>query len=421
MIGHVKMKEVVLAVVNAVDILNPILKHHHRRTAVLAYHIGTAYGYREGRLTNLVVAAALHDIGALTVEDQSALRRIDVLDPGPHERLGALMLSSFDPFCRVSQIIENHHVNYSKSIDMPYIPDEAYVLHLADRIEILLNPKEIASNQSMSIEETILPYSGNLFKPGVVQAYIAASAKGLFWSEVDSLSIKALFERIDLQCIDVHADADLDDKDLESLVYTLSRVVDYKSKFTVAHSARVAYVAEKLAEGLGLVREERAKVKLAGYLHDYGKIAVPAKILSKQGELTKAELRIMRLYPYYTSQILSHVEGLGELAEWTSHHYVRADAVEFSHRPNAEFLELETEILIYSDLFAAMLEERPYRKPLSSEEAIRLIEEEFVPQIGIRPLAVLKAHATEIQEEIDKIREELLAGYDWAVVRNIEY
>ncbi len=153
MTENVKMKEVVLTFINAVDIVNPILKHHHRRVAVMAYHIGKAYGYRGKDLTCLIIAASLHDIGALTVKDQEELTKLDVLDPGPHERLGALMLSSFDPFKKVSKIIESHHVDYEKSKDKNDIPEESFIIHLADRIDILLDPNTMSINQTMHVTE----------------------------------------------------------------------------------------------------------------------------------------------------------------------------------------------------------------------------------------------------------------------------
>ena len=151
MVDRIKMKEIVLTFINAVDIVNPILKHHHRRVAVMTYHIGKAFGYEGERLTNLIIAAALHDIGALTVEDQAQLTRLDVEDPGPHERLGALMLSSFGPFKSISDILEHHHINYGENKGNTSVPHECYIVHLADRIDILLDSSNVSINQTMAV------------------------------------------------------------------------------------------------------------------------------------------------------------------------------------------------------------------------------------------------------------------------------
>ncbi|WP_430886333.1 HD domain-containing phosphohydrolase [Fusibacter sp. JL216-2] len=413
MMDRIKMKEIVLTFVNAVDIVNPILKHHHRRVAVMTYHIAKSLGYEGEALTNLIIAAALHDIGALTVEDQTQLTRLDVEDPGPHERLGALMLSSFGPFKTIANIIEHHHVNYAENIGNRNVHHASYIIHLADRIDILLDPNTISINQTMAVTKQILDLSGTLFDPDVVKAFVAASEKEQFWFEVDDLTIDHLFQRINLEKLDM----DLDDDSLENLVYTLSRVVDYKSKFTIAHSVRVAYVADKIAKYMGLVDESRYKVKLAGYLHDYGKIAVPTEIITKKTKLTNEEFNIMKSHPYYTYQILSNIEGFSDLAHWASHHHEKLHCEGYPFKPEVSTLDLETEILIYSDLFSALLEERPYRKPLSTDRAIEIIENEFVSSIGSRPLQTLKNHAEEIRNEINRIQEDLIVKYDRAIVK----
>lgn len=416
MLDRIKMKEIVLTFINAVDIVNPILKHHHRRVAVMTYHIGKAYGYEGEALTNLIIAAALHDIGALTVEDQAQLTKLDVEDPGPHERLGALMLSSFGPFKPIADILEHHHVNYEQNKRNRNVPPGCYIVHLADRIDILLDPTTISINQTMDVTKQIVDLSGTMFDPNVVKAFISASEKEQFWFEVDDLTIDHLFQRINLEKLDVV----LDDVSLENLVYTLSRVVDYKSKFTIAHSVRVAYVADQIAKYMGLVDESRYKVKLAGYLHDYGKIAVPTEIITKETKLTREEFNIMKSHPYYTYQILSNIEGFADLALWASHHHEKLYCEGYPFKPNVKQLGLETEILIYSDLYSALLEERPYRKPLSSKKAIEIIEKEFVSTIGSRPLEVLRAHAEEIREEINRIQEDIIVKYDRAIVRKQE-
>lgn len=413
---RVKMKEVVLTFVNAVDIVNPILKHHHRRVAVMAYHIGKAYGYTGTDLTNLIIAASLHDIGALTVKDQEELTKLDVIDPGPHETLGALMLSSFDPFTRVSKILEYHHVDYEQERNNPDVPNEAYIIHLADRIDILLDPSSMSINQTMDVTEKIVSLSGTLFEPKAVNAFLTASAKEQFWFEVDDLPMNYVFERVDIHEMDV----ELDDDTLEKLVYTLSRVVDYKSKFTIAHSVRVAYVADQIAKHMGFLDEDRYKVKIAGYLHDYGKIAVPTEIISKTEKLTEEEFNIMKSHPYYTYQILSKIEGLSEMAHWASHHHEKLDCKGYPYKPEMDVMELETEILIYSDIFSALLEDRPYRESLSTDTALSIIEKDFAPSIGNRPFQVLKNHASEIHDEIARIQEDLIAKYDRAIIRKDE-
>lgn len=117
------------------------LKNHHRRVAIISYHIGKAYGLSEERLNNLVIAAALHDIGALTVSERDELIKMDVENPQPHARLGSYMLDSFAPFHEISRILYYHHWSYNRDdqwvVTKGKVPVESYILHVADRIDIL--------------------------------------------------------------------------------------------------------------------------------------------------------------------------------------------------------------------------------------------------------------------------------------------
>ena len=90
------------------------LKNHHRRVAIISYHIGKAYGLSEERQNNLVIAAVLHDIGALTVSERDELIKMDVENPQPHARLGSYMLDSFAPFHKISRILYYHHWSYNR-------------------------------------------------------------------------------------------------------------------------------------------------------------------------------------------------------------------------------------------------------------------------------------------------------------------
>lgn len=410
MITKVKLKEIVLTFTNAVDVINPILKHHHRRVAIIAYHLGTAFGLSSESMTDLIIASALHDIGALTVADAKALAKLDVHDPRPHELLGSLMLSSFMPFKKISRILKYHHVNFAENpiTALSKVPIEAYILHLADRVEILLNANELALNQKERILSQLLPLKGAVFAPEVMDAFLEMCEKEIFWFEIDDLSLKTIFDRVPFE----RKSFNLDNELLESLVYTLSHVIDFKSRFTVAHSTRVAYVAEQLSKEMGLSDETCYEVKIAAYLHDLGKIAVPSEILAKEGALTKEEYNIIKIHPYYTRQIISNIKGLEKLALWAGAHHEKRDGSGYPKKIRGNALGSEMKIIIYADLFSALAENRPYRKALSHDEVMNKIKTEYAPIIGGHVFEVLQRHSEDLYAEILKIQEEILAVYN---------
>ncbi len=382
MLSDVKMEEIIYAFSNAVDVVNPILKNHHRRTAIIAYHLGRQCGLGSDALASLVVAASLHDIGALTIKDAAALAELDVHNPHPHERLGASMLSSYAAFNTTRNIILYHHVRYDEALytdfevaesDVSEAPRESFILHLADRIEILLDPSILALNQRERIVKQIEKLSGTLFDPNIVNAFIELSEREVFWFEIEDISLKTIFSRINMEGISAQNER----QSLEDLVFTLSKVIDYKCAFTASHSVGVAYTAYRLAQYLGLSKARCREVKMAGYLHDIGKLAVPSEIISKPGKLTKQEFNIMKSHPYYTYQILKNIEGLVNVATWAGEHHEREDLSGYPRKPKVEALGIEAKIISYADVFTALCEDRPYRNALSLEEGLRVLKEEM--------------------------------------------
>ncbi len=113
------LKELITSFSASIDLYNYLLKNHHRRTAIAAYHIGNAYGLSKQELSDLVLAAALHDIGALTVIERNQLIKMDTENPYPHSRLGYYMLESFQPFHEIARIIYYHHWPYEKDGEAP--------------------------------------------------------------------------------------------------------------------------------------------------------------------------------------------------------------------------------------------------------------------------------------------------------------
>lgn len=99
----------------------------------------------------LVISAAIHDVGALSVQERDLLIREDVQNPRPHCDMGYKMLSSFAPFADVAQVIKHHHIRYAASLKMPdgEVPLESHILHMADGVDIIINPEVFVLKQKI--------------------------------------------------------------------------------------------------------------------------------------------------------------------------------------------------------------------------------------------------------------------------------
>jgi diguanylate cyclase (GGDEF)-like protein/putative nucleotidyltransferase with HDIG domain len=154
---------------------------------------------------------------------------------------------------------------------------------------------------------------------------------------------------------------------VQVLANALARAVDTKDAYTHSHCETVAELCALMAVELGLERERVFKVRLAGLLHDVGKIGVPDSILQKPGRLTTDEFDVMKMHPTLGAHILGAAE-LHEEAAWVLAHHERPDGRGYPEGRTAT--PLEARVISVADAFEAMVSARPYREARSPAEAL---------------------------------------------------
>lgn len=394
------LKELAVPMIKAIDSFNFLLKSHHRRTAVISYYIGKELHLKGDELTDLVLAAALHDIGALSVQEKKCLIKEDVLRPSPHCLMGCKMLSSFDAFGNIARIIKHHHVKYeeSRQVEEGEILFQSHIVHLADRCDILVNPDLFILNQKKKVVEKIREKSGTLFHPRVFRAFEQVAKKDIFWIEINYLTMDQLFRRIDFSI-----DYELSVEKLVDFARTISRIIDFRSRFTASHSYTVAHLAYLISGYFGFSEERRTKMMIAGYLHDIGKLGVDPALIEKEGGLTDEEFNLVKLHTYFTSQILSELSSsdwFHEIVLWAERHHEKSDGSGYPFALDDSSLDEGVKILAFSDIISALMEERPYRKGMPSEEAFDLIGNMLADRLSPEMFVEIDNHRDEIEDMV---------------------
>ena len=167
---------------------------------------------------------------------------------------------------------------------------------------------------------------------------------------------------------------ELDMERLISLSSVFSKIIDYRTKFTAAHSSGVAAVAKALAKLVGFSDLECLMMEIAGYLHDLGKLAVPAEILEKPGKLTEEEFNIVRKHTYHTYNILKQIDNLDVIAEWASFHHESLNGGGYPFKIKGQNLMLGSRIMAVADVFTAITEDRPYRSGMTREKVFNTLQ-----------------------------------------------
>ena len=159
------------------------------------------------------------------------------------------------------------------------------------------------------------------------------------------------------------------DTSRRALALGLARAVDAKDAYTRSHCETVATVAALVATELGLPPARIARIRLAGLLHDVGKIGIPDAILNKPDTLTSEEWDVMRRHSALGADIL-RAAGMEDEAHWVRHHHERLDGGGYPDALAGDDIPLESRIILVSDTFEAITARRPYREPRSAAVAL---------------------------------------------------
>ncbi len=149
---------------------------------------------------------------------------------------------------------------------------------------------------------------------------------------------------------------------------TLAEALDLRDGATARHSLTVSRYAEAIAETLGLDQRLTERVRLAGILHDIGKIAIPDAILRKQGPLDDAEWMEMRRHPELGARMLTG-PGMQDVRGWVLAHHERPDGGGYPRGLVGDQIPMEAAILAVANAYEAMTADRPYRRSLGDVAA----------------------------------------------------
>ncbi|RJQ46318.1 MAG: HD domain-containing protein [Nitrospiraceae bacterium] len=160
----------------------------------------------------------------------------------------------------------------------------------------------------------------------------------------------------------------------DSLITTLSNIIDAKSPWTRGHSIEVSWYAMSVARDMGLSGTDIEALKTAALLHDIGKIGTYDVILDKPGRLTDDELVLIRNHTIKGEEILKPIKGLEPILPIIRAHHERVDGAGYPDRLKGDNIPFLARILCVADAYDAMVSDRPYRPSRSRESALAEIQ-----------------------------------------------
>jgi putative nucleotidyltransferase with HDIG domain len=156
----------------------------------------------------------------------------------------------------------------------------------------------------------------------------------------------------------------------ERTITEFVRAVETKDPYTFRHSERVATIAVELHRELGGKARYLELRWSGGVLHDIGKVAVPAEILTKRAALTSEEFEAIKLHPGLGADVVDEIDSLRDLVPEIRHHHERMDGQGYPVGLCGEAIPYEARVLAVADAFEALTSDRPYRPGLTAQEAL---------------------------------------------------
>ncbi len=175
----------------------------------------------------------------------------------------------------------------------------------------------------------------------------------------------------------------------------MARAIREKDEATGDHCMWVGWLAAEIGQQLGLSLTQAERLRTAGILHDLGKICVPKSILHKPGPLTERERRLVRRHADIGADIVAHHDHDPQVQQAVRYHHDWYDGRQGRSHQRGSHLPLYARILAVADAFQSMVEERPYRRPRSSGEALQELRRccgtQFDPDVVDALAAILAA------------------------------
>lgn len=268
------------------------------------------------------------------------------------------------------------------------------ISELSDIYTIILNEMNSKSRVSVVKNGFIVKQSGNnmtkniIFVEGV-ESYFQLDLINLFLSNysiaLDNFYMNKLISETQTE-----------------MVYTLGEVIEAQFEETSGHLKRVSALLSKLGQKIGLPKTDVEFTKIAGALHDVGKIGIPTAILQKPGRLTPEEMDIVKSHSRIGYRILSKskLEVFQIAAEIALHHHEKYDGTGYPDRLKGDEISIYSRMMAVADVFDAMTHKRVYKDAVSIEETIEYMQSEkgrhFDPHLIDHLAAIM--HEVNIEE-----------------------
>lgn len=359
----------------ALDIAENRHFDHSRRVAYMSNSIAQDMGLHTKVCADIYYSALIHDVGMngqmsnytiFEIHNNAVLKK-------EHCHLGAEIADGLPISKDCVEYIRYHHEEWNGAgvygLYKNDIPIGSQIIHIADYVDIYFGDMLKDRKNIDKIKKWLDVSKNKVFCAEAVDSLLNIIEKDKFWLD---LSFYNLDQIIKANSPDYSTLIGI--VELEKIAKSFSRLIDSKSKFTYRHSKGLVDISSAIVDYIGYDDITSKKLQIAAYLHDLGKLAVPNNILEKPDKLDSEEFNIIKTHPYYTKLILRQVKGLEDIAGWAGNHHEKLNGKGYPEGLTYAEITREDQIISISDIYQALIDDRPYRKGMAHKDAMDILK-----------------------------------------------
>jgi putative nucleotidyltransferase with HDIG domain len=395
------LHQIIYALSDALDLVGVDDIYHGKRVAYMALETAKELELRKEDYIDILHASLLHDCGVSSsrIHDKLVFT-LDWEGAEDHCIRGYQLLNLSKELKHLSNIVLYHHTHYEmlKELNIDFRTARlANLIFMVDRIDALTAQHKVKHKTSLisiseSVSNEIKNLSGSFFDEELVQAFLNVSKKESFWFTLEEENLHRYFETYLRELGDINIGL----RELEDVAKLFALFVDAKSPYTADHSMDVAELSKFIALKMELDFQTSEMIKIAGLLHDLGKLKVPDELIDKEAPLTHDEFNTIKIHAYETHQILSKINGLEEITEWASQHHENLRGTGYPYHQEQKDISLPSRIIGVADIFQALAQDRPYRKGLKPLQILKILKQKV--QDGELDEDVVQTVETNVQQ-----------------------
>lgn len=375
------LNEFLAAVSNVLDIVEieifGMATNHSKRIAYISIKIADELELTNPEIFDLASLTIMHDNGACMKILHDNLKgttqeKINILESRKeHCLIGEDNLRNFPFLTNPQNIIKYHHEKYDGSgffgLSKDDIPLMAQIIAFSDTLDLAFDLRNTFNKET--VIAFVHDHIDTFFSPVLSEVFLKISNRNEFWEALSDQNIDDCLKRVT-----PNFSHELNYHEVHTITKTLSKIIDAKSEFTQKHSSGLSEKLERMAEFYKIDTIMTLKLLIATDLHDLGKLAVSNNILDKPGKLTKVEFEEIMKHPKITKLCLQNINGFEEITMWASNHHEKLDGSGYPEGLIAKDLDFNSRLIACLDIYQALREERPYRKPMDHLNAMEVLK-----------------------------------------------